>query len=43
LIKCCPSEFDKPNDPSQFSKSIGLVLCGIVDEPTSDFIDFYLK
>ena len=27
--------FDKDKFPSAFSKSIGLTLCGIVDEPTS--------
>ena len=29
--------------PSQFSKSIGFTLCGIVDDPTSLSLTFYKK
>ena len=36
-------EFARPKLPSAFSKSIGLTLCGIVDEPISPFLSFCLK
>ena len=32
-----------PRLPSEFSKSIGLTLCGMVDEPTSLATLFWLK
>ena len=32
-----------PKLPSAFSKSIGLTLCGIVDEPTSPATTFWRK
>ena len=36
-------EFANPTLPSEFSKSIGFILCGIVDEPTSFFIALTIK
>ena len=35
--------FASPRLPSEFSKSIGFTLCGIVDEPISPFIVRCLK
>ena len=35
--------FARPRLPSEFSKSIGLTLCGIVDEPISPLIVRCLK
>ena len=35
--------FARPRLPSEFSKSIGLTLCGIVDEPTSPSFTFCRK
>ena len=33
--KCRSSALARPQLPSAFSKSIGLTLCGMVEEPTS--------
>ena len=35
--RCPKMAFASPRLPSLFSKSIGLILWGIVDEPTSPF------
>ena len=32
-----------PMLPSEFSKSIGFTLCGMVEEPTSPFFGFWRK
>ena len=37
------SAFATPKLPSAFSKSIGLTLCGIVEEPTSPATTFWRK
>jgi hypothetical protein len=34
-LMCVSSALARPKLPSAFSKSIGLTLCGIVDEPIS--------
>ncbi len=41
--KCSKIAFAIPKFPSLFSKSIGLTLCGIAEEPTSPFLIFCLK
>ena len=33
--RCRSSALARPRLPSEFSKSIGFTLCGMVDEPTS--------
>ena len=38
-VMCRSSAFASPRLPSEFSKSIGLTLCGIVDEPTSPSVE----
>ena len=35
--------FERPRLPSEFSKSMGFTLCGIVEEPISPFTVFCLK
>jgi adenylosuccinate lyase len=42
-IKCVFSALAIPKLPSPFSKSIGLTLCGMVDEPTSPAMVLCLK
>ena len=41
--KCPNIAFAKPRFPSAFSKSIGLILCGMVEEPISPLTFLYLK
>ena len=41
--KCWNMAFASPRLPSAFSKSIGLILWGIVDEPISPLMFFCLK
>ena len=38
--KCDNNAFAIPKFPSAFSKSIGLTLCGMADDPTSCFLIF---
>ena len=42
-LRCASSALARPKLPSAFSKSIGLTLCGIVDEPTSPALVRCLK
>jgi len=41
--RCSKSAFAIPRFPSAFSKSMGLTLCGIADDPTSPALIFCLK
>ena len=41
--KCLSTALARPKLPSAFSKSIGLTLCGMVEEPTSPSFSFCLK
>jgi len=41
--KCIYKAIESPRFPSAFSKSIGLILCGMVEEPISPATFFYLK
>ena len=41
--RCCSSALASPRLPSEFSKSIGLTLCGIVDEPISPAFSLLLE
>ena len=41
--KCSKMALATPRLPSEFSKSMGLTLCGMADEPTSPFFIFCLK
>ena len=43
MAKWLNKEIERPRLPSAFSKSIGLILCGIVDDPISPLTFFYLK
>ena len=41
--KCSNKAFANPKFPSAFSKLMGFILCGMVDDPTSPFFIFCLK
>ena len=43
IARCSSMLFARPKLPSEFSKSIGLILCGIVDDPISPSTSFSLK
>ncbi len=43
LARCWNSALAMPRLPSEFSKSIGLTLCGMVEEPISPATVFCLK
>ena len=43
VAKWLNKAIDKPRFPSAFSKSTGLILCGIVEDPISPATFFYLK
>ena len=42
-LRCLSTALAKPKLPSAFSKSIGLTLCGMVDEPISPAFKRCLK
>ena len=43
VAKWVKREIERPRFPSAFSKSIGFILWGIVDEPISPATFFYVK
>lgn len=43
VAKCVNNAIDNPKFPSAFSKSMGFILWGMVEEPISPSTFFYLK